>query len=540
MSIKRLILILLTIFAIAKVILSLGESVSQPQIQSRLELYQTNLILHAAEFQPDKLDLAKVESSSDFTTARKALLGNDPYLSAQKQYQKARKVTQANVSNLQAKLQQLSPGIKPNSDTDTLNNQIIPIAQAEDVSQQQQQLQKVIDEEKKFIYELDLKLGILAAQRGETETALKRWNDLIEKFEQEERITNISRTAETLKSLWSNTSNLSQDVESQIKQNLDGWFRYRVLIQLTELQEHQNELSNLQAKEQNSAYQAMFKLALIAGIPALWGILGIGLIIFLLAQLLFKKEQSILAINNSIRWETPWDGEIVWQVIIVGFFCIGQILLPLFFGLSFGLLRLSPTEFSLRLKALYVLSSYIILAFCGIFVLYISVKKFFPLPKDWFNFQWFSNWSLWGLGGYLVALPLVLLVSLINQQIWQGQGGSNPLLFLALQAQDTVALAIFFFTASVAAPIFEEIIFRGFLLPSLTRYIPVWGSIIVSSLIFAIAHLSVSEVLPLTTLGIILAFVYTRSRNLLSSILLHSLWNSGTLLSLFILGSGVS
>jgi membrane protease YdiL (CAAX protease family) len=44
-------------------------------------------------------------------------------------------------------------------------------------------------------------------------------------------------------------------------------------------------------------------------------------------------------------------------------------------------------------------------------------------------------------------------------------------------------------------------------------------------------------VFPLATLGIILGVVYTRSRNLLSSILLHSLWNSGTLISLFILGS---
>ncbi|MGA9377966.1 MAG: CPBP family intramembrane glutamic endopeptidase, partial [Phormidium sp.] len=63
--------------------------------------------------------------------------------------------------------------------------------------------------------------------------------------------------------------------------------------------------------------------------------------------------------------------------------------------------------------------------------------------------------------------------------------------------------------------------------------------IITSSLIFAIAHLSLSEVLPLTTLGIVLGVVYTRSRNLLAPIFLHSLWNSGTLISLFILGSGM-
>ena len=160
-----------------------------------------------------------------------------------------------------------------------------------------------------------------------------------------------------------------------------------------------------------------------------------------------------------------------------------------------------------------------------------------PLPEGWFRFNWRSNWFLWGFGGYLVALPLVILVSLINQQIWQGQGGSDPLLYLALQAQDKVALAILFVTAAIAAPVFEEIMFRGFLLPSLTRYLSVSTSIVISGLIFAIAHLSLSEVLPLTVLGIILGTVYTRSRNLLAPMLLHSLWNSGTLLSLFILGS---
>jgi membrane protease YdiL (CAAX protease family) len=131
----------------------------------------------------------------------------------------------------------------------------------------------------------------------------------------------------------------------------------------------------------------------------------------------------------------------------------------------------------------------------------------------------------------------VILISAINQKIWQGQGGSNPILPVVLENQDRVALLLFFVTAAIAAPIFEELLFRGFLLPSLTRYFPIWGAIALSSLIFAVAHLSLSEVLPLTVLGMVLGFVYTRSGNLLSSMLLHSLWNSGTLLSLFILGN---
>ncbi|MEL6249305.1 MAG: CPBP family intramembrane glutamic endopeptidase, partial [Cyanobacteria bacterium J06627_15] len=96
---------------------------------------------------------------------------------------------------------------------------------------------------------------------------------------------------------------------------------------------------------------------------------------------------------------------------------------------------------------------------------------------------------------------------------------------------------IFFLTAAVAAPLFEEFLFRGFLLPSLTRYMPVWGAMLLSSFIFAAAHLSLSEVVPLMTLGFILAFVYVRSRNLLAPMLLHSAWNSVTMLGLFLLGS---
>ena len=253
----------------------------------------------------------------------------------------------------------------------------------------------------------------------------------------------------------------------------------------------------------------------------------------MLVQLATKGQESLLAANNNLTWNTPWDWEITWQVLIVGFFFIGQLFLPLLFSFS----GLNPATFSLRGKAFYVLISYVLMAGGGLMVLYLSVKKYFPLPEDWFRLRWLKNWFFWGLGGYLVALPIVVVVSLINQQIWHGQGGSNPIILLALQAQDKIALSIFFFTASLAAPIFEEIIFRGFLLPSLTRYVPVWTAIIVSSLIFSIAHLSLSEVLPLTALGMVLGFVYSRSRNLLAPMFLHSLWNGGTLLSLFVLGS---
>ena len=523
MIIKRLILALLTVFAIAQIILSLGSSLGQPQIQSRLELYQTNLVLHLT-------DLSVKDKPTSLQTAVNSLVGKEPLVAAEKQYRKARQQIVVSLDNFQSKLDKLDSL----GDTNNSNLEIIDNARLnKKITPQQNELTKEIAEINNFINELELKIGILNAAQGNTEQAISTWNKTSKSIDDSQN--KFAQIATVLTSLWSESPQVTTQAESIINSNLDGWLRYRVLEKLYLEENRQSDLANLQNKKQALAEKAIIKLALISSIPFLGGITGFILLITLLLQWLWKKETSILAINQNITWTTPWNWEIIWQVLIVGFFFIGQLVLPIILSAS----GFNPTNYSLRIKAVYVLFTYILMSISGIAVLYLSIKSFLPLPTNWFRFKLFNNWFLWGFGGYLVAVPSVLLISLINQQIWQGQGGSNPLLFLALQAQDKVALAIFFVTASVAAPIFEEIMFRGFLLPSLTRYVPVWGAIIISGFIFAIAHLSLSEVLPLATLGIILGFVYTRSRNLLAPMLLHSLWNSGTLLSLFILGSGV-
>ena len=537
--IRRLVLVVLTIIAIANITSSLVRSWGQPQIQSRLELYQTNLLLHASEWQDKNTDAVTPQNSTpDLTAARKALLGTEPLKTAQKQYQESRQLAQTTQSQISERLQELSSKeLATPPDVAKPQQQMPPIADPASASPQRQQLQKSLSQVKQLIDELDLRLGILQAQQGQTDAAIKSWSKLsdqssVDTIDPPEA--SLAQTAAVLMGLWSEPPRLLPDAEPIIQKNLDSWFRYRALTQLYQLQQRQDALLSLQAKEQEIAEQAIFKLAVVGGIPGVGGLLGVGLLLFVLAQRLLQGKRSLLATNGDVPWETPWDWEIVWQVLILGFFFIGQLLLPVLFEV----LGFNPVSFSVRMQAFYVLISYLLMAFGGLLVLYFSIKAFLPLPDDWFRFKLRSNWIAWGLGGYLVALPLVIVVSLINQQLWKGQGGSNPILPLALEGRDSVALLIFFITACVAAPVFEEIIFRGFLLPSLTRYVPVWGAILASSLLFAIAHLSLSEVLPLATLGMVLGVVYTRSRNLLASMLLHGLWNAGTLLSLFVLGSG--
>ncbi|MCL6752417.1 CPBP family intramembrane metalloprotease [Nostoc sp. CCCryo 231-06] len=523
MTLKRLVLIfILTPTAVLLAVSALFSSWQEPQFQSRLELYQTNIALQAQAWQS--------EGSSDrnLKAVQEAILGEQPLESATKQYQEARQSVEANLDKVNNKLAQLrsQPEITP-----------IPPKPLPDVpptaktsKQGQQQLQQSLQQLQKLLAELDLRLGILQAQQAQTDTALKTWSELQQRSDINPE---FGETAAVLSGMWSNPPRLLQNAPERIQKNLEGWFRSTALVQLYQLQQRQDALSAVKAAQQESAAQAVIKLAVIGTIPTLAALIGLILLIFLFAQRLLKGKASLLAQNADVLWSTPWDGETILQVFIVGFFFMGQIFVPLLLSL----LPIPRPVGDVRLQAFYVLVSYLLVASGALLVLYFSVKRFFPLPEFWFRFRFQDKWFLWGLGGYCAALPIVVVVSLINQQLWQGQGGSNPLLQLALESQDGVALGIFFSTAAIAAPFFEEILFRGFLLPSLTRYLPVWGSILISSLLFAIAHLSLSEILPLTALGIVLGVVYTRSRNLLAPMLLHSLWNSGTLLSLFVLGS---
>ncbi len=516
MTPKRLILTLLTVMVVGLAGISLATSWNEPQIQSRLELYQTNLLLHGSEY--------KGENSEDPTVkAAQILLGQELIQTAQKQYQAVRESTQTILQSNRAKL---AANTEANTEIATADDRPLEL------------LQTAIRDGELYLNDLDLRIGILQAYQGEVKTAQATWGQIRESASTQTEAQ--KQIATVLSGLWSEPPRLQPNAEELLKTNLDGWFRYQALSQLYEQQGRTSDLKILQEKQQQIAGQALLKLVFIGGLPVLGVIIGGSLIIFLLVQVFLEPQTAILALpsdqDSQKIWQTPWDWETIWQVLIVGFFSVQQIFLPL----VLGLLPVKASELGVRLKSFYVLGTYVLLSVGGLLVLYFSLKPFLPLPESWFRFNWRSNWIFWGIGGYLVALPLVILVSLFNQQIWQGQGGSNPLLQIALNNQDTVALVVFFITASVAAPLFEEIMFRGFLLPSLTRYQSPWSAIALSSLLFAIAHLNVSEVIPLATLGMVLGFTYVRSGNLLAPMLLHCLWNSGTLISLFILGSSAN
>lgn len=91
---------------------------------------------------------------------------------------------------------------------------------------------------------------------------------------------------------------------------------------------------------------------------------------------------------------------------------------------------------------------------------------------------------------------------------------------------------LFILTAVVAAPLMEELVFRGFLYPVIKRYTDVWFALIFVSLLFGAIHLHLQSLPLLAMLGLILNLAYERTGCLWVPIIIHGIFNSATLIYL--------
>ncbi len=348
MTIKRLLLIVMTLIAIGSSGVSLFSSWQEPQFQSRLELYQTNIGLQAQAWQ------AEDSNDDNFKGIQEAILGEKPLENATEQYQEARKSVQANLDkakNQLAKLRSQSPTTltppKPLPEIPPATNTSRPI--------QQQQIKQSLQQLQKLLGELDLRLGILQAQQGQTNTALKTWTDLQQRSDINPE---IGKTAAVLLGLWSNPPRLLPNAQQLIQKNLEGWFSFTALVQLYQLQQRQEALSAVKAVEQEAATQALFKLAIIGTIPTFAALIGMILLIFLVGQRLVKGKAALLAQNADVPWSTPWDAETILQVFVLGFFLMGQLFVPL----VLSVIPIPRPVGNVRIQAVYVLVSYVLVA----------------------------------------------------------------------------------------------------------------------------------------------------------------------------------
>jgi uncharacterized protein len=97
---------------------------------------------------------------------------------------------------------------------------------------------------------------------------------------------------------------------------------------------------------------------------------------------------------------------------------------------------------------------------------------------------------------------------------------------------DPRLLAAFACFAILLVPLMEETIFRVFVFNAFARYGGFWFGAIVSGLFFGIAHGDKYALFPLALGGIVLAYVYFRTRNAFASMITHGLFNAFSIAAL--------
>ncbi len=276
-----------------------------------------------------------------------------------------------------------------------------------------------------------------------------------------------------------------------------------------------------------------FKLIIIRFIPLLTILIG--------SSLLLKNLWKVVK-SKSIQWQeyTPLNLNLIDMVLLIsgGFVVLGEVFSPL---LSITIVDFFSKDLSTEIsQSLKIFFGYIFMALPPLLIIFKQIKsidKEFFFTKDYFQFNLkpISKGLLDGIRGWIMIIPIVLLTSLIMNYFIENQMGSNPLLEIVLNNNNYIAFLILFITTTILAPLFEEIIFRGVLLPILSRDFGKIIGIVFSSFIFALAHLSFSEFPPLFILGIGLGCTRLISGRLISSVVMHSLWNGLTFLNLFLL-----
>ncbi|CAL5360142.1 unnamed protein product [Camellia sinensis] len=169
-----------------------------------------------------------------------------------------------------------------------------------------------------------------------------------------------------------------------------------------------------------------------------------------------------------------WISPLVTLLWIVAFWFVGSWMIP--FGAHIA--GFSKESLTYRGQALYSLLTDVTEGLAGIAILHRCLSRFCPLPSDWFKFSLRGNW-LFDVALGCLMFPLVNRLSKFNLDLLPLLPSTPVTLSNVEQsivARDPIAMALYALVVSVCAPVWEEIVFRGFLLPSLTKYMPVWCS----------------------------------------------------------------
>lgn len=157
-------------------------------------------------------------------------------------------------------------------------------------------------------------------------------------------------------------------------------------------------------------------------------------------------------------------------------------------------------------------------------------------PTEWLGLKW-RAWPkvfliapaavlfMWVFFGGLQALGFMEWVESLGVETVQ------ETVKLLQESSDPLILGLMGFAAVVAAPLCEEIVFRGYLYPVAKKFSGPWVAAICSAMVFSAAHGSLAALLPLFIFGCVLVFIYEKTGSIWAPVAIHCCFNGATVIT---------
>jgi uncharacterized protein len=252
-----------------------------------------------------------------------------------------------------------------------------------------------------------------------------------------------------------------------------------------------------------------------------------------------QRDGGLFAFDAYLqRWEVPWGaGRLVLCSVasLASFLTVGAVLLPL----GAAQMGISLRDLSAEGQTDFVLALQTAETVCGLTIVWLFVRPFQPLPPGLFTFK--TEGLAWAPLFSLACLPAIGIAASISSAAHPDvQAAGNGTIDAVLPLISTSSFPALLAITALLAPLLEEVFFRGFMLPSLTKWLPTPVAILLSSALFSLAHFAPRDAPQLFALGIVLGCSYARTRNLAVPIIVHGAWNGGVLLALIALQASTS
>lgn len=146
-------------------------------------------------------------------------------------------------------------------------------------------------------------------------------------------------------------------------------------------------------------------------------------------------------------------------------------------------------------------------------------------------------WVISGLAAllFIAAQPTILFLGWLNSFLpvpdvfKEMQESMAEMIAMFLRTENVLLLGVFHI--GIVPAVCEEIMYRGYILRALEKSWGITAAILISGLVFGAYHLQPSNLLPLATLGVFLAYVTYISNSLIPAMVAHFVNNGGQVIA---------